>query len=295
MRDALITQMGDRVYANEQSTLAEGLIRGFYRYVWPRILSIYPEIIVIEQEVLHQDFMVKPDLVVATQEGTLVYIEYKTTSSKNDKWMDSWELNPQIHAYLQTINKALDLEVRAAIVHGLYKGYESYGKQNSPFCYAYARPANPPFFEGDLAYEYKAGFKKTPVWDLPGGIKSWVENMPEAVLLEQFPITKPIYLNDPLADAFFRQAKVREQEIALSMQILEKTTDPEVKQAIMDASFPQNFEACAPSFGFHCPFKRVCHPEVEGLTPYDLGFTPRIPHHSSEVEFFKSRDAALTK
>ena len=76
-------------YAKEQATLTEGLIRGFYKHVWPRLMDMYPHIICSEEEMeypLTDDgtfiFMTKPDLIVEDRAGELVYIEYKSTSSK---------------------------------------------------------------------------------------------------------------------------------------------------------------------------------------------------------------------
>src|SRR3954469_23999678 len=37
-------------YANEQATLTEGLLRGFHKHVWPRLMETYPKIVAIETE-----------------------------------------------------------------------------------------------------------------------------------------------------------------------------------------------------------------------------------------------------
>jgi hypothetical protein len=283
LREALILQNSDaQEYALEQAALFEGMIRGFYRFQWPRILSSYPEIIVVEQEVVTPyGFMVKPDLICAASDGTLVYVEYKTTSSKNDKWIASWETNPQLHAYLKAIRDAHKIEVRAALVIGLYKGYDYKGRQTTPFCYAHARIGSPPFFETEFSYAYKAGFRKTPVWELPEGVKGWVDAMPDPILAEQFVEVDPIYLNEGIADAFFRQAAIREGEIAQGMKFIKDAKDPDFREAILDGWFAQNFEACRPGWGSHCPYAAIC---IDGVSPDDPMWQPREPHHSSEAE-----------
>jgi hypothetical protein len=81
-------------FAKEQGTLVEGMIRGFYKHLWPKLIALYPKIVAIETEMEHKleggslydlRFMTKPDLIVEDTEGNLVYIEYKTTSSKVEK------------------------------------------------------------------------------------------------------------------------------------------------------------------------------------------------------------------
>ena len=278
----------DLLYAKEQAILAEGLVRGFYKYAWPRITDVYPTIITMEQEIAYEidgmTFMSKPDLLVATSDDAIVYIEYKTTGYKNDKWLNSWRYNPQIHSAMKVINETQGIELAATIVQGLYKGYESYGKQTSPFCYAYARAGQPPFYEPELSYVYKAGFKKFPVWELEGGLKKWVDDMPEEVLAEQFPQVPPVYFDTNIAEAFFRQAVIREKEIQFSEEILRlEGVDENAKATMLDHVYPQNFEACAPSFGPGCPFLRVCHGNC-GVSPYELGFKAREPHHTTEIE-----------
>lgn len=283
------------VYANEQCALFEGMIRGFYRLKWPDLLSTYPTIVTVEQEVVTPyNFMVKPDLILQDPNGMLVYVEYKTTGSNNEKWVESWQLNPQLHSYMKAIRDATGLEIAAALVIGLYKGYVRAGRQTSPFCYAHGKQGQPPFFEPELLYTYKAGYRKIPTWELEGGLKKWVDEMPLDILSEQIIGVPPIYYNAEIGEAFFRQALVREKEIALTNQLLQIATDWQSRQAIMDATFPQNFEACTPSFGSPCPFRDICHPqpaaELVGLHPFDLGYTYREPHHAPEIEELKAKN-----
>ncbi len=268
-------------YAQEQGALVEGMIRGFYRFAWPRLLDLYPTIVVIEQEVVTDyGFMVKPDLILQSEDGSLVYIEYKSTGTKNEKWIESWKSAPQIHGYVKAIKDATGLDITAAHVVGLYKGYESYGRQNSPFCYAHARGAQPPFFDQELLYSYKAGYKKTPAWELPGGVKSWVAGMPQSVLEEQFVFVPPVFYDANIAEAFFRQSQIRENEIAQGMSLLKLVKGEEDRQAIMDGWFQQNFEGCRPGWGSHCPYASIC---IDRGDPNDSKWQPREPHHSSEI------------
>lgn len=292
MRESLLEVSGgvdaSVEFAFEQAALVEGMLRGFYIHVWPRLMAKYPLILAIEEEMeyLHDGliFMSKPDLILGNDEET-VYVEYKSTSSKKEGWVNSWDTAVQLHSTIRAVEATKGLKVDAVIVQGLYKGYESYGKQNSPFCYAYARNGNPPFTADQISYEYKAGLKRTPTWKMPGGVKAWVEGMPFDVLQGQFPQTAPIFINDDLVDAFFRQRGLRENEIATASRLLADPASPEDNQALLDRVFPQKWEACSPYFGAGCDFKRLCHGHVND--PIGEGFEARTPHHQKELDQFE--------
>lgn len=274
------------LYATEQANLIEGLLRGFYKHCWPRLINQYPKLLAIEQEMSYNYegiiFMCKPDLVAATQEGEVVYIEYKSTSSKKEEWVNSWGTAIQLHATTRAIESALNEKISHVVVQGLYKGYESYGKQSSPFCYAYQRYGTPPFSKNEISYEYKAGYRRTPLWEMEGGVKAWVANMPEAILANQFPCTPPIFVNDSLVESFFAQRNIREREIDLALDMLEMPElDSEGKANILDAAFPQKWDACSPAWGRGCPYQRICHGSVPD--PLKSGFVKRQAHHQIEA------------
>ena len=273
-------------FASEQASLTEGMIRGFYKHVWPRLLTLYPKIVAIEQEVQYQlgpgyMFMAKPDLLMEDLDGNIYYIEYKTTSSKKDTWIHSWETAVQLHSSVKAVEQTLGILPTAVQIIGLYKGYESYGKQSSPFCYAYTKKGNPPFTQDQVSYEYRAGLKRSPTWQMAGGVKAWIEGMPENLLADQFPMTAPIFINESLVKSFFDQTLIREAEIAQAMADISVMAGSEI-EPILDQVFPQTFEACAPGWGYGCQFVSICH---GGITePLEQGFKPREPHHKLELE-----------
>jgi len=277
-----------RTFAKEQGTLVEGLVRGFMRHCWPTLMVLYPSILFIEEEMLYGDekliFMARPDLVLADREGNPVYVEVKSTGYKTEQWMASWEKAVQLHATSRAIHATKGLEVERIIVQGLYKGFKSYGKQSSPFCYGYGRSANPPFVQAQMSYEYKQGQKRVPTWEMEGGVKAWVEHMPITVLMNQFPQTPPIFVNEDLVEAFFRQRTFREHEMRLALEML-PTLDEEGKQNVLSFTFPQKFDTCQPAFGHACPYRMLCHGGV--TDPLTAHFVPRVPHHALEVELFE--------
>lgn len=292
-------------FAGEQSALVEGLLRGFYRWVWPRMLVRYPKIVAIETDVsLRHDeygnpnpagnweFLAKPDLILQTEdESEIVYWEYKSTSSKKDKWINSWKRAVQVHATMGAINATLGIDLTSTIVQGFYKGYESYGKLSSPMCYAYHRWGNPPFTQTETVYEYKNGYRRTPTWLLEGGVKKWVDEMPDQVLTEQFPEVPPIFPNPDHIRTFLSQRATREYEIRMSRELLlDPALDAASKTVILNNVFPQHYNACEPAWGFDCPRLHLCFGDGVPNDP-----TYRKPHHKREVELLQITKPEVTK
>lgn len=278
-----------REFAQEQAALIEGLLRGFYKSAWPTLIE-GRTIKYVEQELVYHHgldgrpvtdeglyFMCKPDLVLANPDGSLLYVEYKTTSSKREGWFEKWSTAIQVHATAWVLSQ--EAPVEGAIVQGLYKGYPSYGKQSSPFCYAYYKqkvtnPLSPP--QPTYSYTYEPGYKRIPVWELDGGVKGWIDNMPPTLLADQFPRTPVIYVKDKEVEAFFRQQSIRESEIDLARQMIAAADGDEASIAtILDAAFPQNFSACS-----SCPYAHLCFAGVSD--PLRRGYSRRKPHHDLE-------------
>jgi hypothetical protein len=277
----------DFQFAKEQAVLIEGILRGFYLYAWPSLISRYPKIVAVEQEMTYPlsdgvVFMSRPDLVLSDDDGNWVYVEYKSTSNKSENWVNQWQTAVQIHSTIKAVEHTLGTAPSSVIVQGLYKGYVSYGKQSSPFCYAYYRQGTPPFSYPEYAYSYKQGFKRSPTWEMEGGVKSWVEGMPEQVLADQFPQTAPIFINNDLVARFFSQRLLREVEIQEALKILNDEKMADMKDQFMDAFFPQRFDQCNPAgFSKPCAYRQICH---AGMDPIAMGWPQRVAHHTPEME-----------
>lgn len=256
----------------EQSTLIEAMIRGFYKQHWPTLIAQYPVVIGYEKETIYpHDFSgklnkkgpfvykAKPDLMLAEdQTSPLVYVEHKSTSTKKQEWVTSWEYNMQIHGSAKAIEFTLDREVLGTIVNGMYKGSTMYGKFSSDLVYCYVTKGNPPFNKQMILPGYKAGAKKTPVWELQGGVKSYINQLSAETLSEQFPQTPLIFTNESMAEDFFRQRAIRESKVKDSVKLMD-TVPPNIQLNIMDEVFPQSFSKCSPSFGRACDFLGLCH------------------------------------
>lgn len=292
-QDGEVASAETLLYAAERAALVEGLIRGYYRHVWPRLIQQYPTILEVEREVTYEHngmcFMAKPDLLLQNDgSGEVAYVEFKTTSSKKESWVNSWSTAIQMHASVMPVEATLGYRPDVVIVQGLYKSWESYGKLNSPFPWAYTRSANPPFVKAGVEYTYKPGYKKSPVWEMPGGVKQWVAAMPAEVLQEQFPQVPPIYPREYMIERFFAQQEYREKAVMYGKQLLEKAT-PDERIIVLDKIWPQHFDKCNQYYGGKCEFSRACHSGVTDL--FNAGFVKKPQDH---LEAFKGvRDAKV--
>lgn len=272
----------------EQSTLVEALVRGFYKQIWPPLMEAYPTIVASEEPTIYPHgfngkfskkgpfvYRAKPDLVLEGPEGR-IYFELKSTGSKKIEWINSWNKSTQVHGTAKAIEFTLGGSFLGTIVQGFYKGSTMYGKFSSPLVYCYSSPANPPFKKAVVTHEYRPGLKKSPVWELEGGVKKYVEGLPSTLLSEQFPQTPIIFTNEETAEDFFRQRAIREADIIESKQ--EMQVNPHNTQWMMDKTFPQSFNKCEPSFGHECPFLRICHgPAKED--PLSMGYIKKDKAH----------------
>lgn len=276
----------DELYANEQATLTEGLVRGFYRSVWPTLVAAYPTVVAVEREVEYTladgvIFMSRPDLIMEDTEGEWHYLELKTTSWKKESWVNQWSTAVQLHSSLKAVEQTLGKMPMDVTVLGLYKGYvDDWGKQTSPLCYGYRKSANPPFTKEEISYSYKAGFRRTATWEMPGGVKAWVESMPLPILATQFPRTPAIFIREEMIAAFFEQRKIREFEIAQAVKVLEDQDMAPMHGQFIAAFFPQRFDQCNPSIGRSCEYRRLCFGAIED--PLQHGFEGRVPNHPQE-------------
>jgi hypothetical protein len=109
-------------------------------------------------------------------------------------------------------------------------------------------------------------------------VKAWVDEMPEELLSGQFPRTPPIFINNDLINSFFRQQVMRQQEVFMAATALQRDDlKPEVREQVLDMTFPQRFDKCNASWGKPCVFRLLCHGNVND--PLSSGFELRDVSH----------------
>lgn len=115
-------------------------------------------------------YMLRRDI-LAERRGasTLAYFEIKTTGWESDAWAEQWETKPQLALGTLDVDKQFPgKEVTELYILGVGKGrrardkYETVAegeptrkKQQSPLCYGYCRPGNPPLLADDWLPGYE--------------------------------------------------------------------------------------------------------------------------------------------
>lgn len=277
----------DAIQQRDWATLAVNMIRGFQRYVWPALMGEY-EVIETEKWIEYTPisgfkFRARQDLLLRNKfDGHLCYVDYKTTSTNKPQWIKSWSKSVQLHSSMYAMRRTTGHQVERAIVIGFNKGYDdaklhtrrsilNYGWVNRQF---------------SMTPEYSYEYKKSKGWELFAANEEfegseWVDNMPTEILSEQFPQTGPIFVREDIAETWFRQQLIREQEVADALQQLETVTDVLQIQPILDKYFKQNFSHCEPAYGYDCEFKNYCWIPHVNADPLGSG---QFKRYESDIE-----------
>lgn len=251
--------------AQDYTAVAEGQLRAFTRYIWPRWLHDYS---IRETEAMRQwevsagyVFRFRQDILLQSKvDGHLMYPDYKTTSSNSPQWIASWAKSVQLHSSMYAMRKGYGIEINRAVVPGFYKGYKDKkdGSLRSVYAYGYVNreyPMNPQY-----SYEYtrSRGWEKFSTFDEFPDLSQWVANMPEHIIAEQFPTTGPIFPRNDIAEKYFKQQMIRQGEIAEAVVLLQSSTSVAEVNDILDKYFRQDFSNCEPAYGYPCEFRNIC-------------------------------------
>jgi len=154
---------------------------------------------------------------------------------------------------------------------------------------------------------------KFNVWDYPGGVKGWVEDLhygrvqPELMQAWGNPLDNLFHFTEPIARAtdeihrWWRQASIGEGEMVgkwelagtLSQMIMQGASgvdDETAKlvEATLDEQFPQNRKKCNDWYGDDCPMWGLCHTGSKAMGA--MGFVQdgklewAEPHHDKLVQ-----------
>ena len=268
-------------------------------------------------------WMTRGDCIARRKSGADAYRydEFKTTSTATMNWEAAWPYKAQLKAGVLGAERRLEKTVDEVYIHALIKGQRrsewnpAEGKasgpkfQNSPLAYGWRRPANPPLNEEDWApsqyYEDVDGkrrkntqHKRTGLWHLPESL--WGQCLSPVhfwtrwigpTLGQSYKLLGPIYRNEADLRSFLTQLVGEERRWQATLwQLHDAITgagswaSPEV-QEVLDLEVPQiRGDACHGYFGEECNYVPLCdhHPGWED--PALMGYIPRRPHHTPELE-----------
>lgn len=262
-----------------------GWIAGFGLYVEPILRERYETIQIEGELVLDRDKLwvaVTPDRVLRNRQSHLIeYLEYKSTITANQKWMDSWPYMPQLHIGMAAISEDIEEKVAFAQVMGLMKGDQrTYGgmrRLHHPYVYGYLNLVNEQW-EWDYQKARGADWIPCPIWEFPGGVVKWVQRVGEEEARSIFPMTQPIFFNKRLLDSWVARRLSRER------RILPVVEECQTNSRLREVVFEQRTAQCRPAFGDACPYRLACWNAGVNADPLKSGeFIVRTPHHEVEI------------
>lgn len=253
-------------------------------FMEPVVRLTYDTIATENELVLDRDPLwvsVTPDRTVrAKSDGHLEYWEYKTTISAGTKWMMSWVYKIQMHLGIKVISEELNETVRHGQIIGLMKGYEDYqGNLRHPYVYAYHN-ATTDAWTHDYQKARSAEWTRKGVWEYPEGLVAWVKKLGPDTARDQFPMSPPVHLNEPMLDEWIIRRLSRQRRIEDATRLTSSTIG--AKAHII--TFEKRQNQCRPPFGDQCPYLQACWSAEIGKAPLANGlYVPRKPHHQLEI------------
>lgn len=315
----------------EQAWLAQCLTWAFAHFKLPQLLDHYA---LVEWETERElalgtytwpdgntsrfVLQTRPDLVLRRRiDRALVIGDFKSTAAASKPWREQWENSMQFAYGAEAVQAAFGEPVLWQLVLGLVKGKregtwdaeqgKSTGpdRQNTPLCYTYYRPANPPFMDADFKPGYYftdeagkrrtvkgKGYDKVPVWMLDGlgGAEQWVLKLHAGhteVLAGLLPEVGPMLVPDVLRESFKVQLVSRQIRVVEGLEALYQVRVAGLPDSdALDRYFPQSWQCF--KWGRWCQFFKGCR--TPGLTLGSVGnFVQRRPHHALELAQIRAR------
>jgi hypothetical protein len=307
----------------EQQSLVEGMMWAFRLLILPWLHHEFRIITVEKEESPYPlgdgsiGLMQRLDILGERRmTGALAYMDIKTSGRSADQFAEEWEIKPQLALNTLGCLERYGKEVTELYVIGLYKGYRKKGsddvkRQESPYCYGYRRPGNPPLADEAWlpSYEWideqgqtkRAGrdYKKAPTFEFPSGVEGWVKQLPESVLKKQIFIIGPLIRQNLQVEALARQIAGEEEKwqavlwklYEVQQQIIDRGVDPARVQShpefleSLDRLVPASWN-CRPFGAAHqCEFVHLCMHQAGWEDPIGSGlYAPRLPHHAPEKD-----------
>ncbi len=267
--------------------------------------------------------------IIAQRRGatTLAYFEAKTTGWESDAWADQWESKPQLGLGTLDAERTWGAEVTELYILGLQKGQrrkdkndpEGRRKQQSPLCFGYMRPGNPPMLADEWLPSYEwlndqgeikrasRAHKRTGIWNLQESdyvpwiaysqqdpdltpAEFWVRMLPSSIVEKVCFVLGPMNRQDHQIASVRRSMIGEEQRWQEDLWALYEAQQQHPWasaefQAVLDERIPQSWN-CRP-FGrdSQCEMYGICHKEDGWMDPLGSGlYVPRRPHHQAELD-----------
>jgi hypothetical protein len=336
----------------EQQALLSGMLWALYLKVLPWLYQTYRVRLVEEPAVImlsctcgagihapHTEHIEKGCTGIALQQrldvlaehrtgSGLAYFETKTTSWDSGAWAEQWEITPQLGLGTLRAAERFGKEVTELYIITVSKGSrkmdDRFGRkiQQTPLCYGYCRPANPPLLPEDWLPAYKwhdAGgtryaskaHQRQPIAllessDWPGITalrhanphapvsELWVRQLPDSILSSVCFVLGPLNRQDVQLASLERGLLADEQVWQQTLWTLygdqAASWSSEEYQEALDSFVPCSW-ACRPFGKEHeCPYVPICYRQAGWNDPLATDrYVPRRPHHPFEHQQAQAR------
>jgi hypothetical protein len=262
--------------------------------------------------------------------GVLAYWEFKGTGSTGERFDTQWETDPQFPLGAVMEQERLGHPIQEAWVIGLLKGRregDTYNpetkrregdlRQQSPLCYGYHRPANPPMEEADWQAEFEwkdewgkghrlpKVYQKRGVWTLKEALgdsqvspsEFWCKWMPSDLLAKQIQLIGPLNISQVLAHDVIEELVAEEKRWkgilydlydALEQNGFDWTS--EGYQGTLRRSVPRSWSCRRYGKRHECQMADLCFYKEGWQDPLGSGgYIVRRPHHQAELAQMEAR------
>lgn len=223
--------------------------------------------------------------------GELVILDFKTLSYPSEEWYKQWEHNAQTYLYLHAVETFTGEPVEGMMYEGLVKGtrrtetghvpWKGMKVQASPYCYGYSGPDGV-----QLEYTSRKGYRKVGSWQDHTPAEWFMEVLRPAheatQLFDQlFCIVPPLKPMQWEIDRWLKQTVWAEALTAQYLAEIAQAGSEEEAAELVDTFFPTNEARCF-KYGpdNQCVYTPLCF--TREPVPEELGFIPRVPHHTTE-------------
>lgn len=284
---SILTAVGDfaKLSLHQQETLYRrlGWIAAWALFKEPTIRVSWENIHIEKELILDRTPLLvacTPDRVLKHKETKfLKYLEYKSTISVSQKWLDSWRYAIQLHIGIAAVQEELTDPIKYATVVGLMKGNLSAATHHlmHPYVWGYYNSTTK---EWTHLYEKarSANWASMPVWEYPGGVVEWVTRCGQEVADQQFPTAPPVMLDERMLAEWVARRTAREQQIAM----VEAECRGDL--AMRSLFFERRTSKCKPAWGDACPYLMACwNASVAADPAKHPNYVVRTPHHDLET------------
>lgn len=294
---------------DRQACLVEGAVRAWVKTRLPFILQNF-RVVQVEKEFevqLDEDItiMCRLDGVLQRRtDGEYSALEFKTTSTTDEDYFESWRYATQTMWHLLAIERQFGKVGNSVLMEFLQMGMKRHDDVSgidqyySPFVRGYRKFGSPPLepaveygWTTDLGRKkawtilnvWEADFPEKPDW--MSNAEYWTEHvLPPETLSNQL-VTREVFRNPDELEEMVRNTLAQQRRIYAGVQLMNTIGESDNIDEYRAQFFPGNMdEGCYQNkWRKQCPYLPICYRRIEDA----LGsgkYQKREPHHEAEFE-----------